>query len=38
MCLESVYTDVAKCMELNKEKTEIAGKLESLYEVWESLM
>ena len=38
MCLESVYTDVAKCMELNKEKAEIAGKLESLYEVWESLM
>ena len=38
MCLESVYTDVAKCMELNKEKTEIADKLESLYEVWESLM
>ena len=38
MCLESVYTDMAKCMELNKEKAEIAGKLESLYEVWESLM
>ena len=38
MCLESVYTDVAKCMELNKEKTENANKLEALYEVWESLM
>ena len=38
MCLESVYTDVAKCMELNKEKTENADKLEALYEVWESLM
>ena len=38
MCLESVYTDVAKCMELNKEKTENANKLEELYEVWESLM
>ena len=38
MCLESVYTDVAKCMELNKEKTENANKLETLYEVWESLM
>ena len=38
MCLESVYTDVAKCMELNKEKAEIAEKLEALYEVWESLM
>ena len=37
MCLESVYTDVAKCMELNKEKTEIADKLEALYESWESL-
>ena len=38
MCLESVYTDVAKCMELNKEKTENANKLEALYETWESLM
>lgn len=38
MCLESVYTDVAKCMELNKEKTENANRLEALYEVWESLM
>ncbi len=38
MCLESVYTDVAKCMELTKEKTENAEKLETLYEVWESLM
>ena len=38
MCLESVYTDVAKCMELNKEKTENANKLEALYEDWESLM
>ena len=38
MCLESVYTNVAKCMELNKEKTENANKLEALYEVWESLM
>ena len=38
MCLESVYTDMAKCMELNKEKTENANKLEALYEVWESLM
>ena len=38
MCLESVYTDVAKCMELNKEKTENVNKLEALYEVWESLM
>ena len=38
MCLESVYTDVAKCMELSKEKTENTEKLEALYEVWESLM
>ena len=38
MCLESVYTDVAKCMELSKEKIENTEKLEALYEVWESLM
>ena len=38
MCLESVYTDVAKCMELSREKTENTEKLEALYEVWESLM
>ena len=38
MCLESVYTDVAKCLELSKEKTENTEKLEALYEVWESLM
>mgnify|MGYP004717474741 CR=1 FL=1 len=38
MCLESVYTDVAKCMELNQEKTENTNKLEELYELWETLM
>ena len=38
MCFESVYTDVAKCMELSREKTENTEKLEALYEVWESLM
>ncbi len=38
MCLESVYTDVAKCIELSREKTENTEKLEALYEVWESLM
>ena len=38
MCLESVYTDVAKCMELSREKTENTEKLEALYEIWESLM
>lgn len=37
LCEESVFTDVAKLMELNKEKEEIAAKLESLYEKWEEL-
>ena len=30
LCDESVFSDVAKLMELNKEKEEIAGKLETL--------
>ena len=37
LCDESVFSDVAKLMELNKEKEEIAGKLEGLYEKWEEL-
>ena len=37
LCDESVFSDVAKLMELNKEKEEIAGKLETLYEKWEEL-
>ena len=37
LCDESVFSDVANLMELNKEKEEIAGKLETLYEKWEEL-
>ena len=37
LCDESVFSDIAKLMELNKEKEEIAGKLEVLYEKWEEL-
>ena len=37
LCDESVFSDVVKLMELNKEKEEIAGKLETLYEKWEEL-
>lgn len=33
-----VYSDAARCMELNKEKYEISQKLEKLYELWETLM
>ena len=34
---EAVYTDVEKLVALNKEKEEIAKKLEELYEKWEEL-
>lgn len=34
---EEIFTDVAKCLELNSEKGEIAADLEELYEVWEDL-
>ena len=34
---EEVYTDVPRLMELNKEKEEIAGLLEKLYQRWEEL-
>jgi len=37
LCEESVFTDVAKLMELNKEKEDIAARLEILYEKWEEL-
>lgn len=36
-CDESVFTDVARLMELNKEKEDLAAKLEVLYEKWEEL-
>lgn len=34
---ESIYSDPAKLMELNSEKTEIAARLETLMEEWEKL-
>ena len=34
---ESVYTNVAECMKLHKEKEAIASRLEILYEQWEAL-
>lgn len=34
---EEVFTDVAKCIELNKEKQTIAEQLEELYVRWEEL-
>lgn len=37
MTQEDVFTDVAKCTELGKEKAEIASELEHLYEIWEEL-
>jgi len=37
LCEESIFSDVAKLMELNKEKEEIAEKLTDLYERWEEL-
>ena len=37
LTLEEVYTDVPRLMELNKEKEEIAGQLEKLYQSWEEL-
>ncbi len=32
-----VYSDVARCLELNNEKFDISKKLEALYEKWEEL-
>ena len=37
MTQESVFSDVAKCVELSKEKAAIAEKLDTLYELWETL-
>ena len=37
LALEEVYTDVARLMELNKEKEAIAVRLEELYARWEEL-
>lgn len=37
MSQEAVFTDVAKCVELSKEKAAIAEELEKLYERWEEL-
>lgn len=37
LCLEEVFSDVARLMELNQEKEEIATRLERLYEAWEEL-
>ena len=34
---EEIYTDVPRLMELNKEKEEIAGQLETLYLHWGEL-
>ena len=34
---EDIYTDVAKLMELNKEKESLQAKLTELYERWENL-
>lgn len=37
MTQEAVFSDVAKCVELSKEKAAIAEQLETLYELWEAL-
>ena len=37
LALEEVYTDVARLVELNHEKEELAQKLEQLYARWEEL-
>ncbi|MEG0813803.1 MAG: ABC-F family ATP-binding cassette domain-containing protein [Clostridium sp.] len=37
LCSEAVFSNVPKLMELNKEKEELSGKLEVLYERWEEL-
>ena len=37
MMQEEVFTNVAKCVELNKEKTALKEELEQLYERWEEL-
>lgn len=37
MTREEIFTDVAKCMELSKEKAAVTEELDGLYEVWEKL-
>ena len=37
LSLEENYSDAAKLMELNDEKQQIAGRLETLYAQWEEL-
>ena len=37
LCQETIFSDVPKLMELNKEKENIAARLEHLYEIWEEL-
>ena len=37
MTREEIFTDVAKCLELSKEKASIQEELEELYEKWEEL-
>ena len=34
---EEIFTDVARCTELSKEKASLAQELEALYEQWEVL-
>ena len=37
MTKEEVFTDVAKCTELSKEKTALVEEIDQLYELWEQL-
>ncbi|HAE80550.1 MAG TPA: ABC transporter, partial [Lachnoclostridium sp.] len=37
LSLEENYSDAAKLVELNDEKQQIAGRLETLYAQWEEL-
>lgn len=37
MCREDIATNVAKCLEISKEKEEISARLDTLLEQWEAL-
>lgn len=37
MTQEEIFTDMSKCLELNKEKAAILEELDALYEIWETL-
>ena len=37
MTKEEVFTDVAKCTELSKEKAALVEEIDQLYELWEEL-